>query len=323
MAVGSGLSAQLMMKAESAYGTPVTVDRAFEPNSESIAHDLGKVYSRGLRGRRVDRTDRVKTFTKNHAGSVELDVFNKNFGLIFQHMLGQNTVTGSSANKTHTCVLDAAAQFGKSMTLQMGRPDVGGTVRAFTYAGGKITKWEFTCEVDQILKLKTDWNFASVLTATALASPSYIATQEAFIFTEGAVSIGGTPRSVKKLSLSGDSKLDVGRRFIGGAQKEPIAGDFTDIMGSFGMEFEDLTDWGAAIAGTVQAVVITFTLATIIPTTAVPFSLTITLPAVEFTEAKPTVGGPGIVPLELPFRVLDDGTNPPISLVYVTSDTAA
>lgn len=311
------------MKAESAYNTAVTVDRTFEFDAETISHDLAKVTSIALGRGRSPRTDRVKTFTRNHAGDITMDVLNKNFGLLFQHMLGQNTVTGAGADKTHTCVLDSLAQQGKFMTVQVGRPDVGGTVRAFTYAGGKITAWELMCELDGPLKLKTSWNFASLLTATALASPSYVATQEMFIFNEGAVTIGGSTAYVKSLSLTGNPALSVDRRFIGGAQKEPLAGGMTEIGGSLGMEFEDLTHWGSAIAGTTQAVVITFALATVIPTTAVTYKVVVTLPAVEFMEAKPNVGGPGLVPLVLPFRALNNGTDPVISLVYTTSDTAA
>lgn len=323
MAIGSGLSAQLMMKAESAYGTPVTVDRAYEFNTESISHDLVEIGSGGLGRGTVLRSDRVKSFTRNHSGDIEMDVLNKNFGLLFQHMLGQNTVTGATANKTHTCVLDSLAQQGKFMTVQVGRPDVGGTVRAFTYEGGKITSWELMCDVDGPLKLKTSWDFENVLTATALATPSWVATQEMFIFNEGAVTIGGSTAYAKSLSLTGTRALSTDRRFLGGTKKEPLAGGMTEIGGSLGMEFEDLTHWGSAIAGTVQAMVFTFTLATIIPTTAVAFSLTITLPAVKFLEAKPNVGGPSIVPLSLPFKALDNGSDPVISLVYVTSDTAA
>lgn len=323
MAIGSGLAAQLMLKAESTYGTAVVVDRTYEFNSESISHDLVKLTSTGLGRGPVARTDRVKTFTRNHGGDIEFDFLNKNMGLLMELALGSNTVTGASANKTHTIVQSSTVQQGKFATLQIGRPDTAGTVRAFTYAGGKILTWEIMCDLDGIVKLRTNWNFASVLTATSLASASYVATQEPFIFNEGAITVAGSPVSAKSFSVKGDGKLATDRRFIGGAQKEPIAGDFTDFSGSLGLEFTGLTEWGAAIAGTQQALVATFTSPTVIPTTATYFSLTITMPAVEFLEAKPNVGGPGLVPLTLPFRVLDNGSDEPITVTIVTSDTAS
>ncbi len=323
MGLPGAIGSQLMMKAQSDYATAVVVDRPFEFNSESITHDIVQLYSRGFGRGRVDATDRVKVVTRNHAGDIESDVMNKSFGLLFQHMLGQDTVTGSSANKTHTCVLDSVAQQGKFMTVQIGRADVAGTPEPFTYRGGKITKWDLSCALDQILKLKTSWSFAQVATNTALAAPSWPSAQEPFIFAEGAVTVGGSSKFAKSFRLSGDPKMVTDRRGIGNVMKEPLAGDFTEITGSLGCEFEDLTDWAAAIAGTQQALVITFTLATVIPTTVVPYSLTITCPKVLFTEAKPTVGGAGLIPLELPFRVLDDRTNPPVKFEYVTSDAAA
>lgn len=322
MAIGSGLSAQLMLKAESTYGTAVTVDRTYEFNSESLSHDLVTLPSMGLGRGPVLRTDRVATYTKNHGGDIEFDFLNKNMGLLMELALGSNTVSGAGANKSHTIVQSATVQQGKFATVQVGRPDTGGTVNAFTYAGGKILSWEIACDLDGIVKLKTSWNFASVLTATSLATASYVATQEPFIFNQGAITVGGSPVSAKSFSIKGDGKLATDRRFIGGAQKEPIAGDFTDFSGSIGLEFTGLTEWAAAIAGTQQALVATFTSTTVIPTTAVAYSLTITLPAVKFLEAKPTVGGPGLIPLTLPFMVLE-GASEPITIVIVTSDTAS
>lgn len=323
MAVAGGLGSQFGMKAQVDYDTEIVVDRFFEFNSEGIVPDNGRVYSMGLGRGLTARSDRVKAFTRGYAGPVVMDVLNKNFGLIFQHMLGQNTVTGASANKTHTCVVDAAAKVGKYATVQVVRPGSDNADRMFTYTGGKIPSWELACEVDQILKLTTDWDFKSADVNTSKASASYVATQEPFIFLEGAITVGGTVYPAKSFTLRGDSKLATDRRFVGGLKKEPLANDFTDISGSLSGEFVDLTYYNSALAGTQAALVITFTLATVIPTTAVAYSLTATLPLVEFLEAKPTVGGPGLIMEELPFKALNNGSDPIISLVYVTSDTAA
>lgn len=323
MAIGSGLSAQMMMKAESTYNTGVTVDRPYEFNSETFTTRMLRNVSRGIGRGTVDRTDRRKAYSNGAEGSIEYDVMNKGFGLHFQHALGQNTVSGAGADRTHTCVLDSLALQGKFATVQIGKPDVGGTVRPFTYTGGKIQSWELKSEVDQSLKWMENWDFAGVTTGTALASPSYVATQEHYIFQEGGVTIGGSTAYVKSFSLRGDRKLDIGRRYIGGTKKEPLAGGYMDLGGKLSMEFESLTNYAAALAGTQQALVFTFALSTVIPTTSTPYSLTVTLAKVEFSEAKPVVSGPGLVMLELPYKVLDDGSNPPISLVYLTSDTAA
>lgn len=396
--IGAGISAQLGIKAESAYGTPVTVDRFFEFESEGIDIDIAKVDAPLLGGGRFLRNDRVKTYLRGAKGAINWGpVMNKNFGLVFQHMLGQNTVAGrslsgtanaavtctatkltdtrltggsalvvdawkgatvtcdgktllvtsndansftgaawvvsqpadnqawsvASLDKTHTCQPDSLALTGKSLTVQIGRPDIAGTIQPFTFEGGKITDWELTCAIDEALKLSTTLDFENVLTGTSLAAASYVATQEMFIFTEGALTVGGTSTKVKKASLKGNNSLNVERRFIGNTKKEPLASGLAEITGSLECEFEDLTAYAAWLAGTQAALVLTFTLSTLIPTTSVAYSLTITIPKIEYTGETPKVGGPDTVMQARPFRCLYDGTNPIVKFEYVTGDAAA
>ncbi len=321
MAIGTGLSAQLMVKAESTYGTPITPDRAYEIMTEGIATNFGRYYSAGLGRGAFHRVDRMKAFPLGAEGSVEMDVLNKNFGLLFEHAIGQNTVTGTTV-RTHTIIPSTNGLAGKSLTVQVGKPGVGGVVRPFTYEGGKVKTWELKCDVLQALKLNLDFDFENVLTATSLATPSYVASQEPYIFTEGAVTIDGTTVYTKSMSVRGDNKLATDRRFLGNTKKEPLQADIVDVTGALDLEWDDFTYYSSALTGAVVPIVITFTLATEV-TTGTPFSLTITLPKCEFTEAKPTVGGPGIVPLSLPFKALYDGTNPVVTIAYITTDTAS
>ena len=87
MAIGTGLSAQLGVKAETTYGTPVVVDRFFEFESEAIAIDIAKVDAPLLGGGRFLRADRTKTFLRGAGGPINFGpVMNKNFGLIFGSM---------------------------------------------------------------------------------------------------------------------------------------------------------------------------------------------------------------------------------------------
>lgn len=326
MAIKTGIAAQIGVKAESVYGTPVTVDRFYEFLSEAVAIDIAKVDAPLLGGGRFLRNDRVKTFLRGAGGTINFGpVMNKNFGLILQHMLGQNTVAqvGGTAEYTHTCIPDAAALQGKSMTVQIGRPGVDGTVRPFTFEGGKITEWELSCDLDGPLNLSTTWDFENVLTATALASASYVATQEMFVFTEGALTVGGASTPIKRLNIRGNNALATDRRFIGNTKSEPLAAGIAEVSGQLDCEFTDLTAYAAWLAGTQAQLIATFTSPTLIPTTANPFKLTVTIPKVEYTGDTPQVGGPGVVMQNRPFRGLFDGTNPVITILLNTSDTAA
>lgn len=324
MAIKTGIAGQMMGKAESTYGTPVTVDRTWEFVSEAIEVDVGKVESFQIGQGRFLKNDRVKTFIRGARGPVDLIVMNKNMGLLFEHAIGQNTITGAGADKTHTIIPDANALQGKSLTIQIGRPDVGGTVRPFTFEGGKIVEWELKCAVDGPLHFIPTFDFENVLTATALASPSYVATQEPFIFVEGALTVGGNTVYVRECSIRGNNGLRTDRRNLGNVKREPLAAGIVDYLtGSLACEFEDLTAYAALVAGTQAQLVLTFTSPTVIPTTAVPYSLTVTIPKIEYTGETPKVGGPDIVMQNLAFRALYDGVSPIITVAIVTSDTAS
>ncbi|MBK7086917.1 MAG: hypothetical protein IPH53_20625 [Flavobacteriales bacterium] len=324
MAIKTGIAAQIGGKAEGTYGTPVTVDRFWEYESENIQTDVGVVEVAQLGAGRFLRSDRRKTFIKGGGGPVNFVVLNKGFGLLLEHAIGQNTITGASADKTHTIIHDAAALQGKSLTIQKGVPDVGGTVRAFTYEGGKVKNWELKANLDEALKLMLDFDFQNVLTGTALAAASYSATTEPFIFSEGALTLNAVAQSVRNFSIRGDNALATDRRFIGNSKAEPLAGGLSPITGQLDVEFEDLTRYAAWVAGTILATLeLEFTSATVIPTTATPYSFKITIPKLAYTGGTPAVGGPDIVQNPTPFQALYDGTNPIVTVEIVTSDTVS
>lgn len=323
--IGAGVSSQFGMVAESSYGTEAVVTRFLEYNKESITPDIAVINSRGLMAgaSRFQRADRTTRLIRGYAGDIEFDVLNKGFGLMFQQLLGQDTITGATANKTHTCIPDALAQQGKSATIQIMKPSVDGTANVFTYIGGKGLKFELNCALDDILKLLTTWDFKTGDVNTTLASASYAATQEAFHFGEMAVTIGGTGFDASSLKIGYDPGLKADRRFASNVKKEPLAGGEAGITGEFGSEFESLTHYNSYLAGTQQAVVITFTSPTVIPTTAVPYSFKVTIPKVDFSAVEPQVDGMDILKPPIQWRGLYDGINAPITVEIVTSDATA
>lgn len=324
MTLKTGLAAQFGIKAQTDYDTPATVDRFYEFESEAIDTDVGIIRMSQLGAGRFLRSDRRKAYIRGARGQATFVVMNKGFGLLLEHCIGQNTVTGAGADKTHTIIPDANALQGKSLTVQVGRPDIAGTVQPFTFQGCKITDWELKCAVDEALKLSATFDAKTVVTNTGLASATYPTTMEPFIFTEGALTINGTTTFVKSATIRGANALATERRGLTNTKKEPLANGIAAITGSLECEFEDLTKYSAWVAGTVVAnLVLTFTSATVIPTTAVPFSLTVTIPAIAYNGKNPTVGGPDVVMQPMEFEALNNGSDPVISLVMKTSDTAS
>lgn len=325
MSLRSGLAGQFGIVAESTFNTGVTVTRFHEFDNEGILPDIRMIDSRGIRaGQRIQRSDRTKTYIAGAAGPASFTLMNKGFGLFMEHAYGSNVVSTPAAGtaKLHTITMDADAAYGKSLTVQVGRPGTGGTVHPFTFTGAKVKTFGISCKVDEPVKLTAGFDAAGVTVATALATASYPSAQEMFIFTEGAVLLNAGALAANAWSMDYDPKLNVNRRFIGGTKKEPVAADYADLGGSLGIEFEDLTMYNRLVAGTVVPLNATFTLATLAQA-AHPFRFEVDIPAVQMMPAVPMVDGPDIIGYEAPYRILDNGSDPPFTIEYLTTDSAA
>lgn len=325
MTFATGLDAQVGYAAEPSYGTYQAPTRFLEFNSQSFAADVAKVMAAGLGRGRFNRHDRTRTYIRGAAGAVEHEVTTKGFGLLFEHCLGQNTVTtpgGATLRRLHTIIPESTGLRGKSLTVQAGIPDVTGTVQPLTFLGGKVADWELKAAVDEILKLSMSLDFKTVRVSDALAAATYPSSARNLYWVDGALTVGGSAYPVKTVSIKGTNGLATDRRSLGNTKREPLAAAFAGIEGTFEGEFEDRDLYDAFVAGTQMALVLTFASDTIIEA-ANPYKLTATLPVIEWKGSTPSVSGPGVVPQQLPFVALDNGTDPIIKLEYETTDTAA
>lgn len=325
MAIPSGLSGQVGFVEEPTWGTPVTVSRFLEFVSESIKTNVQRVETKGIRGQLVQRADRTHVYVKDAHGSLTLPVANKNMGLLFEHWLGLNTITGAGANKSHAITVSATNKSGKGLTIQVGRPDTSGTVRAFTYEGGKIVSGELNLDADGALMFVPEFDFQTLLVATALASASYVTTQENFYYDQaGTLTVGGTNMApVKSFKFKFTPARKIDRRGLGNVKSEQVPNGEWVGTGTLECEFTDRTAYDSFVAGTTAALSLPFTLSTVIPTTAVPYSLTLAIPLIQYTEGNVNVDGPDVLKQSLAFKILDDGSSSPITLTYVTSDSAS
>lgn len=326
MPIRSGLAHQLGLAAESTYGTAVTADHFYEDVSCEFDLIQEEIESAALRADNlVLRQDRRVNDRRGVEGSIELEVMTSGFGLIFLHMLGAVAITtpgGGTLSRDHTHTI--ADLYGKSLTIQGGTPDVGGVVRPFNWLGCKVASWELSQETGGLLMLNLtiDGMDEDADGTPALASAIFPA-RNIYHHGQCAVTVDAGAFDASTLSLSGDNALATERRFLRAStlKKEPIHEGLREFTGELVGEFESLTAYNRFVSKTPAAVVFTWTGALI--EGAINYKLQITMPSVIFTGETPKVSGPGIVEQPLPFKVLNDGTNPPLTIVYTTTDTAS
>lgn len=323
------LDHQLMIGEESTYGVAVTPTRAYEFNSEGIEESFGRVESEALRtGQFVSRSDRWTPYFQGAAGSLQMDVLTKGFGVWLKHMLGgiSSGTVGADGEYVHTATM--ADLFGKSLTVQVNRPfNPSGTNQAFTYRGGKVTEWELSNSVEGNLVLDVGMDFQQVATDTALAAAAYPTAMDNFTWAGGEILIGGVQTCVTEFSVSCNNNLDVDRRCIrqNTDKKEPVGGR-REIAFSISADFESLDQRDRAAAdsraGALAAVVGRWVGPTAIGGTTYP-EIEVTVPVGRFDEWSASVEGPEAITQELSGIGLFDGTNSPVTIAYTSADAAA
>lgn len=342
MAIGSGLGAQLMFAAESTVGTAVTPTKAVEFLSEGLTYDITWLDGAGIKaGQTFKRVNRTVQSRFSVSGDFSVEAADKGLGLLLKHALGSTsgpTVIGATTayRQIHT----PGDKTGLGLTIQVGRPQPDGVVRAHTYRGCKIVGWEFSVSDGEI----GTWQFTvdgwDESVATGLAVASYPTGGVPFTFKDSsAFTLGGTASTtaglmtvtggttvatlVKGITISSETPLATERYGLGnsGIKREQIQNDFSGIEISLDGEYTDRTEiYDVMKANTTNALDVAFTHGD--AGGGNPFTLRFTFPATRVKEAAANVGGPDIVEQSISIEAYDDesGTNAPMQIEYVSTD---
>ena len=191
--VGSGLSSQCMFKKETVYGTRVVPTIGYEFESEGGARQQKYLESRQLRAGRFFQSGSRRVLTTRDAQlSLNGEVPNKDFGSIVDLLHG-NAVTPviNGATTAYTQTHNLTGDPTKSATIQVGKPDTGGTVRPFDYTGCMVNQFALSCAVDDWLKFALTCDAQDEDTAQTLATAAYPTALEGFHFQQATVTVNG------------------------------------------------------------------------------------------------------------------------------------
>lgn len=341
MATGTGLDAQVGFAAESTVGTPVTVTKFVEFNSEKLAWTPTFVEPTGLRvGRKYKRASRLVQSRKTVGGSLELEWPTKGIGLLVAHMLGSTGVPVQiAATSAYKQIHIPSGLVGKGLTIQVGRPEPSGTVRPHTYTGCKIKSWEFKLSDSSIATLSLEIDGWDESTATALAVASFPASAEVWNFQQAILKLGGTPATssgelavtsgvavttvIKEISIKGENPLATERYGIGngGVKREQLENDTPTITGSFSAEFNRVELYDLMKANTTFAVDLAMTGSAIPSGGGNNNLLSFIAPACKIKAAAPAVDGPDVVQMTTEFEAYDNEVDAPLQIKIVSADT--
>ncbi|WP_326827363.1 phage tail tube protein [Streptomyces sp. NBC_01751] len=305
---------------EVTYGTGLAVTKFFEFTEEGIEGKYERIDSEAIRaGTRALRTDRFATNAKGAEGDVKLEVQSGGFDFWLKHMLGA-VAAGAPAGGFTTYTATLGDLNGKSFTSQVGRVDNAGVVTPFTYEGGKVTEWELSNAVDELLKLSLSMDFAKETIgagagAYALSTPAYVANTTLYSFAGGTVTIGGQAFQISDFSLKATNGLKADRYFIrsGGKKSEPLEAELRKYEWSIKGEFSGVAQMNRVAAAIASGAVADITVLWDGPDGS---QFKVQMPFARFDEGPVNAGGFDVVGHDLSGMALTDGTASPVTITY-------
>lgn len=266
----------------------------------------------------TDRQGRGDTVNSGGANEVATTETFTNAGNVWGAATLASGANGTDTRRLHTFTVDAASLRELMATLQIVRPASSSGRVPFTYVG-KPVSFNLACAMDDAMMLTPTWDTLSRTTATAAASPTYPASAQFFDYTEIAVTVGGTAEPVQGVNVTVETMQQSRGQFGAATRRLHLIMDRPTITGELTREFENSDIYNDWISGTEASVIMTAT-GNLIPSSASAYQAIITIPDILYEGSTPNIGGPGVVGNNIPFRGLDNGTDPPITLQYYTDE---
>ena len=329
MAIASGLAAQIGVAAESTYGTYVAPTRFPEYNKADLKKKKNVVQGGGLAAGQIAQLGSRRVVTSESVeGGFELEVANKGMGLLLAHLLGSSaTPVQQGATAAYLQAHTVGDNIGKSLTIQHGVPDLTGTVRPFTFKGCKLSGAEFSCKVGEPLTMSLDVDGRQASEVETLVAASLATGVAPFHWAQMSVKLGAFGAEAAVSGVKGFSvKFDRGmasERFYagaGGLKAEPVMNDWLKVSGSLDVDLVNKADFADRFAAdSATSLVIEFVGPLIASTYYQTFRIKV--PMVFFDGDTPTVDGPDVTSGGYQFVAQLDGTNPLVSIDYISTDT--
>lgn len=332
----SPVFSQLGFKQESSWGTAVTVDKFFEFDSESLALDQQYYDGQGLRADTMfTPINRMRQTTRMGGGDITMDVPTKGFGAIL-NLLHSATVTPTQIATT-TAYLQThpigTTLPSRSATLQVDKKlaVAAGTSLAYTYPGAVITAINWNLDNAGVLKTTISWDVkdettpATTPAGAALASASYLSGATTWTGVQmAALTVGGSPLGLAKsinMTLTFPYATGTDRTALGSATHSvPIPNGRPTLTGEVVADFTDATSYADWRAATTRAIILQMQGAVI--EGANKEEIKFNIPAAQLRGSSPSVQGEDLLSVTIPFVTGFDGTNAPLTVTYVSTETS-
>ncbi|WCO67875.1 phage tail tube protein [Iamia majanohamensis] len=333
-------NARFLFAKESTYGTApasgwrqievATDDHKARPLDDSLTY-------RGIapaRGAPSVASVRVNDFMGGE-GTIDVPAMANSQGLFWRAAASTSAsavVSGGTDAYEQVYEFDGtSAPTGTSLSTEVYRDRRDGTLDAYTFTGGKVTQVDISQDTSGHVMLKFAMDYLDAQRQGSLPSRSETTPDPGFLYAWPDATITLTPdggsdadECLQSFELSLPLGLDLEDWCIksGTPRHEPTRKETPAPTGAVNWKYQAPTYYDAFKAGTIFTLSAYWEGPTAIEDTTYP-SLKIDVPAIRFTGEDPQVSVDNPTMQNLPFQVLDNDTDPPVTVTIITSDTAA
>lgn len=330
MSVRSGLGAQLGVATEEAYGTYKAPTRFFPFESESLSLEKNYIKTAGLRAGRLSQAKNLhRATTRSVGGDFSINFFDQGMGILLNQLHGETVTPTKIEEKSkrvykQTHKIGTSDPFAKSLTIEVGRPDVEGTVQPFSYTGCKIVEFKLSIDAGGVGMVSVSIDGQDQSTEEELGEATYDADALPYTFQEMGLTFGGSEMAfARNIEIAVAIAQNTERYNLGnsGVKDTPIVNDLLAVTASGTFEFSSLTSHNRYLEETTGKLVLTGTGAEI-GSERETFKSVFTMPTAKQVSSSPVVGGPDIVTEDITFECIDNGTEAPLTVEILSTDSA-
>jgi len=295
MGTASGFDSQIGYATEVTAGTYVAPTRTLEHVSEDLRLNIERIESKGIKAGRRGGSGRWSAGRQWVEGSVAHELSAANIGAILKNLMGAVSTSGAGPY-VHEFTYGVSSE--GALTIQVGRPDLSGTVQPFSYLGCQVTKASIASKVGEISTIDLSFYGQHETTAEALAATAYPSAWSPFNYSHGVLSLASSEYEFDDVTLDFDSGLRTGRHTHRSTNptRPRISKEnaFRTAGGTINSEFISLTAYNRFVSGTEAALSMTWTAGA---------SAILTVAGnVRFDGTTPNVTGPENLKQALPFK---------------------
>lgn len=250
----AGFDSQVGYAIESPSGTFTAPTTALEHVKSTLKLEIDRIASKGIKagrrhqGRWFPGGQRVK-------GAVTHELSPINTGKLLRTAMGAVSTSGSGPY-THVYTPGALTQT-NTLTVQVGTPDIAGTINSLSFIGCHIVSMTITSKVGEAVMIEVEFYGQHLDVSQSLTAASYSSTWAPFTSLHGVLTFAGSEYEFDDITLKWTNPLRVDRHVhrstTPARPKTSLESGFREWTATINSDFHSLTALNRAIAGTEAA----------------------------------------------------------------------